>query len=62
MKPAVAGMPASASIEIVIGQASSGRSRPSPATAWIESPKPVSRSRATITANEAMFMNTYTAR
>ena len=33
MKPAVAGMPASASIAIVIGQASSGRSRPRPASA-----------------------------
>ena len=57
MKPAVAGMPASASIEIVIGHASSGRSRPSPDSAAIESPSPVSRSRATITANAAMFMN-----
>ena len=62
MNPAVAGMPARPSIEIVIGQASHGRSRPSPATASIESPSVVSRSRATITANEAMFIATYTAR
>ena len=62
MKPAVAGIPASASMETVIGQANHGRSRPRPATASTESPKPVSRSRATITANAAMFMTTYTAR
>ena len=58
MNPAVAGMPASASIEIVIGHASHGRSRPRPVTASIESPSPVSRSRATITAKAAMFINT----
>ena len=62
MNPAVAGIPASASMEIVIGHASSGRSRPRPAIASIESPQPVSRSRATITANEAAFMAMYTAR
>ena len=39
MKPTVAGSPASASIEIVSGQASSGRSRPSPRTARMSSPK-----------------------
>ena len=38
MKPTVAGSPARASIEIVSGQASSGRSAPRPRTARIESP------------------------
>ncbi len=57
MNPAVAGRPASASIEIVSGQASSGRSRPSPCTALMSSPNSVSRSRTTITANAARFIS-----
>ena len=56
MKPAVAGMPASASIAIVMGQASRGRSAASPASAEMSSPSEVSRSRATITANAATFI------
>ena len=57
MKPAVAGMPASDSIASVIGHASSGRETPRPATARMSSPNGVSRSRATITAKAARFMN-----
>ncbi len=56
MKPAVAGSPASASIEIVSGQASAGRSAPSPRMPRMSSPHGVSRSRATITAKAARFM------
>ncbi len=56
MKPTVAGSPARASIAIVSGQASSGRSAPRPWTERIESPKGVSRSRATITVKAARFM------
>ena len=56
MKPAVGGMPASASMLIVIGQASSGRSAPNPASAEMSSLREVSRSRATTTANAAKFI------
>ena len=57
MKPTVPGSPARASIEIVSGQASSGRSRPRPSTASMSSPKGVSRSRIAITANAAKFIS-----
>ena len=56
MKPPVAGKPASASIEIVSGHASSGRELPRPATASIESPSGVSRSRMMITAKADRFI------
>ena len=61
MKPAVAGKPASASIAIVIGQASSGRVAPMPFSEAMSSPSGVSRSRATMTANAARFITRYTA-
>ena len=57
MKPAVAGMPASESIASVSTPASNGLAEPRPATDEMSSPRPVSRSRATITANAATFMN-----
>ena len=57
MKPAVPGSPARASIEIVSGQASSGRSRPRPWTAVMSSPSGVSRSRMAITAKAARFIS-----
>ena len=57
MKPTVAGMPASDSIAIVIGQANHGCLAPSPAIEEMSSPTGLSRSAATITANAAMFMN-----
>ena len=53
MKPTVPGIPASASIEIVIGQASHGLRAPSPASADRSAPSVRSRSWATITANAA---------
>ena len=56
MKPAVAGKPARANIEIVSGQASQGRSAPSPRRARMSSPHGVSRSRAITTAKAARFM------
>ena len=56
MKPAVAGMPARPSIASVIATASSGRWAPSPWTEAMSSPRPVSRSRATMTANAARFI------
>ena len=62
MNPAVAGNPARASMEIVSGQASSGRSRPRPWTDLMSSPHVVSRSRMTITANAARFISVYAAR
>jgi NADH-quinone oxidoreductase subunit N len=54
---AVAGMPARPSMASVRGHASQGRSAPMPSTAAMSSPRPVSRSRATITPNAARFMN-----
>ena len=57
MKPTVPGRPARASIEIVSGQASAGRSLPIP---WIEamsSPSGVSRSRIAITAKAARLIS-----
>ena len=62
MKPAVAGMPASASMAMVIGQASTGRLAPIPRSASMSSPSRVSRSRAITTANAARFIIVYTAR
>ena len=62
MKPAVAGMPARPSIASVIAAASRGCSAPRPATERMSSPNGVDRSRATITANVAMFMKRYVAR
>ena len=62
MKPEVRGSPASASMEIVIGHASSGRSRPRPWTDLMSSPQGVSRSRITMTANTARFISVYAAR
>ena len=56
MKPPVAGMPARPSIAIVSGHASHGRDQPRPAIESKWSPWGVPRSRATITANAAMFM------
>ena len=55
-KPAVAGKPASDSIAIVIGQASSGRVAPIPLSDAMSSPYGVSRSRAITTANAARFI------
>ena len=57
MNPAVAGNPARASMAIVSGQASAGRSAPKPSTALMSSPNSLSRSRMTITANAARFMS-----
>ena len=57
MNPAVAGMPARASIEIVIGQASQGRLAPSPAIDRRSSPYGVSRSRAITTAKAVRFIS-----
>jgi hypothetical protein len=62
MKPAVAGMPASPSIASVMTAASRGCSAPRPVTARMSSPNGVDRSRITMTANAARFMNRYTAR
>ena len=57
MKPAVAGMPARPSIAIVIGHASSGlRGAEARARRRCRRRAPVSRSRATITANAARFI------
>ena len=57
MKPAVAGKPASDSIAIVIGQASSGLALPRPSSDFRPSPCSDTRSRAITTPNAAMFMN-----
>jgi hypothetical protein len=57
MNPAVAGNPASASMAIVIGQASSGLAWPSPSNDFKSSPVSETRSRAITTANAARFIN-----
>ena len=62
MKPTVPGIPASASMAIVIGQASHGLRAPRPARPDSSSPSARSCWTATITANAVRFMNRYRPR
>ena len=57
MKPTVPGIPASASIAIVIGHASHGRLAPNPASVEMSSSPSRINWAAMMTANAARFMN-----